>query len=86
MNKSALEAITTPTPNERQRFILRVAHELHHAHPTLAHANRDDGWASLVREAIDNEKIVVQRPSDKALTLLVNDILDVWDFLIGGAE
>lgn len=81
-----MEAITAPEPNERQKLVLRVARELYHAHPLFAHANRDDSWASLVREAIDRDKTVMTRPSDKALTLLVNDIIDVWDYLIGSAE
>lgn len=86
MNRSAMEALTAPDPNERQRMVVRVAREMYHAHPTFSHANRDDAWASLVREAIDRDKTVMTRPSDRALTLLVNDIIDCWDYFIGATE
>ena len=82
MNESALEAITTPEPNDRQECVMLIAHALRVLHPTLKRANRDDVWAEITRHAAKYGGLPIRSMSDRALTTLANDVTDVMNYLI----
>lgn len=84
MNDGALECITAPIRNARQNTVLIIARFCVIQWAYKRHAERDAAWYAVFFNLQGQAPIDVGMTtySQKAVSSLVQDVMDVWDYII----